>query len=120
VPGTWLTRADDQPGQRPAHTQPDHRINLRRPATAGALPDDEERLWHSHRYEVKSGMLAAPGIPERACFTDLVTTYGKTFHTWQYDRDDFPYGIPPLMTGLTADGQLDEALVAAANQGDGR
>jgi Protein of unknown function (DUF1264) len=31
-----------------------------------ALPDDEKRLWHSHRYEVKSGTLAAPGIPERA------------------------------------------------------
>jgi hypothetical protein len=41
-----------------------------------------------------------------------VTTYGKTFHTWQYDRDDFPYGIPQLMMALTADGQLDEALVA--------
>jgi hypothetical protein len=80
-----------------------------------ALPDDEKRLWHSHRYEVKSGTLAAPGIPElaeRAYFTDLVTTYGKTFHTWQYDRDDFPYGIPQLMMGLTADGQLNEALVA--------
>jgi Protein of unknown function (DUF1264) len=79
------------------------------------LPDDEKRLWHSHRYEVRSGTRAAPGIPElaeRAYFTDLVTTYGKTFHTWQYDRHDFPYGIPQLMMGLTADGQLDEALVA--------
>jgi uncharacterized protein DUF1264 len=78
------------------------------------LPDDEKRLWHSHHYEVKSGILAAPGIPElaeRAYFTDLVTTYGKTFHTWQYDRDDFPYGIPQLMMGLTRDGQADEALV---------
>lgn len=60
------------------------------------LPDDEKRLWHSHHYEVKSGILVAPGIPELAehtYFSDLVTTYGKTFHTWQYDRDDFPYGI---------------------------
>jgi Protein of unknown function (DUF1264) len=84
-----------------------------------ALPDDEKRLWHSHHYEVKSGTLAAPGIPElaeRAYFTDLVTTYGKTFHTWQYDRDDFPYGIPQLMMGLTADGQLTEALVADRDQ----
>ena len=37
--------------------------------------------------------------------------FGKTFHTWQYDRDDFPYGIPQLMMGLTADGQADEALI---------
>ena len=37
--------------------------------------------------------------------------YGKTFHTWQYDRDDFPYGIPQLMMGFTADGQANEALI---------
>ncbi|GGT20887.1 OBAP family protein [Streptomyces griseoviridis] len=79
-----------------------------------ALPEDEKRLWHSHHYEVKSGTLTAPGIPdlaEHTYFTDLVSTYGKTFHTWQYDRDDFPYGIPQLMMGLTEDGQIDEALV---------
>jgi hypothetical protein len=40
-----------------------------------------------------------------------VTTYGKTFHTWQYDRDDFPYGIPQLMMGLTDDGQAREDLI---------
>ncbi|GAA1128708.1 OBAP family protein [Citricoccus alkalitolerans] len=79
-----------------------------------SLPEDEKRLWHSHHYEVKSGVLAAPGVPElaeHAYFTDLVTTYGKTFHTWQYDRDDFPYGIPQLMMGLTEDGQADEELI---------
>lgn len=85
-----------------------------------ALPEEEKRLWHSHHYEVKSGILTAPGVPElaeHAYFTDLVTTYGKTFHTWQYDRDDFPYGIPQLMMGLTADGQVDEELL---RQRDGR
>lgn len=48
------------------------------------LPDDKKRLWHSHHYEVKSGVLVAPGIPEmaeHAYFKDLVSTYGKTFHT---------------------------------------
>lgn len=80
-----------------------------------ALPEEEKRLWHSHHHEVKSGVLTAPGVPElaeRAYFTDLVSTYGKTFHTWQYDRDDFPYGIPQLMMGLTGDGQADESLIA--------
>ena len=79
-----------------------------------ALSDHEKRLWHSHHYEVKSGVLVAPGIPdlaEHAYFEDLVTTYGKTFHTWQYDRDDFPYGIPQLMMGFTEDGQADEAMI---------
>ena len=84
------------------------------------LPDEEKRLWHSHRYEVKSGILVAPGIPdlaEHAYFEDLVSTYGKTFHTWQYDRDDFPYGIPQLMMGLTEDGQADEELIHARDGG---
>ncbi len=78
------------------------------------LPEDEKRLWHSHHHEVKSGILVAPGIPdlaEHAYFRDLVTTYGKTFHTWQYDRDDFPYGIPQLMMGFTEDGQADEPMI---------
>ena len=26
------------------------------------LPDEEKKYWHSHHYEVKSGLLAAPGI----------------------------------------------------------
>lgn len=80
-----------------------------------SLPDDEKRLWHSHHYEVKSGTLQAPGIPElaeRSYFEDLVTTYGKTFHHWQIDRDDFPYGIPQLMMGFTEDGQADPAMIA--------
>ena len=83
------------------------------------LPDEEKRLWHSHDYEVKSGTLVAPGIPElaeRAYFQDLVSTYGKTFHTWQVDRDDFPYGIPQLMMGFTADGQVNEDMVEARDR----
>lgn len=77
------------------------------------LPDDEKRLWHSHGYEVKSGELIAPGVPElagHAFMEDLVTTYGKTWHTWQIDRDaNFPMGIPQLMMGFTKDGQIDQA-----------
>ena len=83
------------------------------------LPEDEKRLWHSHHYEVKSGQLVAPGIPElaeHAYFADLVSTYGKTFHTWQVDRHDFPYGIPQLMMGFTADGQADEAMLRARDR----
>ena len=81
-----------------------------------SLDEDEKLLWHSHHHEVKSGTLQAPGVPElaeHAYFEDLVTTYGKTFHTWQYDRHDFPYGIPQLMMGFTADGQAHEHLVEA-------
>lgn len=78
------------------------------------LPEEEKRLWHSHHYEVKSGELLAPGIPEmaeHAYFEDLVSTYGKTWHTWQIDRDDFPLGIPQLMMGFTADGQIHQQMI---------
>lgn len=80
-----------------------------------ALPAEEKRLWHSHHYEVKSGELIAPRVPERAehaYFADLASTYGKTFHMWQIDRDDFPYGVPQLMMGFTADGQVNQAMLA--------
>lgn len=77
------------------------------------LPEEEKKLWHSHHYEVKSGMLVAPGVPdmgEHAFMADLVTTYGKTWHTWQIDRDhDLPLGIPQLMMGFTRDGQVSQS-----------
>lgn len=63
-----------------------------------------------------SGQLVAPGIPEIAeneLMQKLVTTYGKTWHTWQVDRGDtLPLGLPKLMMGFTADGQGDPAMLA--------
>ena len=80
------------------------------------LPPEEQRLWHSHAYEVKSGLLLAPGLgdhAEKALMKDFATTYGKTWHTWQVDRGDaLPYGIPQLMMGFTGDGQVNPDLVA--------
>jgi hypothetical protein len=74
------------------------------------LPPEEKKLWHSHAYEVKAGLLAAPGLPdsvEKKLMKDLATTYGKTWHTWQVDRGDaLPMGIPQLMMSFTADGQV--------------
>lgn len=82
----------------------------------GTLPRDERALWHSHRYEVKSGALLAPGIPEKAeheLMEQLVTTYGKTWHTWHTDRQkELPTGIPHAMMGFTQDGQLRPELLA--------
>jgi hypothetical protein len=79
------------------------------------LPDEERRYWHSHQFEVKSGQLTAPGIPEPAeheMMKKLVNTYGKTWHTWQYDRHaDLPLGVPQLMMGFTQPGQAKESLV---------
>jgi uncharacterized protein DUF1264 len=79
------------------------------------LPEEEKQLWHSHQYEVKSGELFAPNIPdiaEHELMEELVNTYGKTWHFWQVDRGDkLPLGIPQLMMGFTADGQLDPKLL---------
>lgn len=79
------------------------------------LPAGEKKYWHSHRYEVKSGSLIAPGLPpvaEHALMSKIVNTYGKTWHTWHTDRDNtLPLGEPTLMMGFTADGQMNPALL---------
>lgn len=80
------------------------------------LPDEEKKLWHSHHYEVKSGSLIAPGLPlvaEHELMEKLVSTYGKTFHTWHTDRDlKLPLGHPMVMMGFTREGQLADSLLA--------
>jgi hypothetical protein len=84
------------------------------------LPPEEKHLWHSHVYEVRSGSLVAPGIPEvveRELMTKLAGTYGKTWHTWHTDQQNpLPLGAPTLMMGFTADGQTNEQMVAARDQ----
>lgn len=83
-----------------------------------SLPQDERRLWHSHVFEVKSGMLVMPQpsplVPqalwekaETAEMEEVVKLYGKVYHLWQVDRGDkLPLGEPQLMTSLTAEDQL--------------
>lgn len=76
------------------------------------LEHEERKLWHTHVFEVKSGMLIMPkpaAIPteeweaaENKVMEDLVTVYGKTFHFWQVDRGDkLPLGMPRLMGSYT-------------------
>jgi hypothetical protein len=80
------------------------------------LPEEEKKLWHSHQYEVKSGTLIAPGLPdvaEHELMEKLVSTYGKTIHTWHTDRElTLPIGAPQIMMGFTKDGQLNNQLLA--------
>ncbi|HAB03928.1 MAG TPA: DUF1264 domain-containing protein [Pseudomonas sp.] len=85
-----------------------------------ALPAKEKAMWHSHGYEVSSGQLVAPGIPqvaEHALMKRLAHTYGKTWHTWHTDQDKaLPIGVPQLMMGFTADGQADPKMVEQRNR----
>ena len=84
------------------------------------LPDDEKRLWHSHRYETTSGELVMAGIPETVEHTAmqmLETTYGKTWHTWQIDQNSaLPLGIPQLMMGFTDSGQVKQEMIQSRDK----
>jgi hypothetical protein len=84
------------------------------------LSAEEKKLWHSHHYEVKSGELIAPGIPEVAeheLMEKLVSTYGKTIHTWHTDQEKtLPVGSPMIMMAFTKDGQLDPKLITARDK----
>ncbi|WWC59325.1 uncharacterized protein I303_101877 [Kwoniella dejecticola CBS 10117] len=88
-----------------------------------SLPEDEKKYWHSHKYEVDSGMLmlgtkslvpnAMTDIAERPSMLELHRTYGKTTHTWAYDRSpDLPLGPPQIMMAYTEDSQVDKKLLA--------
>jgi hypothetical protein len=90
----------------------------------GTLPDEERAYWHPHDFEVLSGQLAAPGLPEKAekaLMKQLMNSYGKTWHTWhtgRHDRPDdgggtrLPLGDPQLMWSFNREGECDEALAA--------
>jgi hypothetical protein len=82
------------------------------------LEPDERKYWHSHVFEVKSGMLLMPrptGIPaavwevaENKEMEEVVTLYGKIFHLWQTDKGHkLPLGEPQLMTSYTDYNQFD-------------
>lgn len=85
-----------------------------------ALPEKERALWHQHRYEVMSGALVAPGMSEKQELEFLrkaISTYGKTWHTWNSAMDaDLPIGRPELMMGFTRDGQMKAELLSARDQ----
>jgi hypothetical protein len=85
------------------------------------LPDEEKPYWHPHNYEILSGQLSAPGLPEaaeRAFMKELMNSYGKTWHTWHTGRHDgepgdrLPLGDPKLMWSFNRDGEADERLKA--------
>ncbi|MCJ1433266.1 hypothetical protein MMC27_002625 [Xylographa pallens] len=89
------------------------------PRIFATLPAEERRLWHSHVFEVKSGMLIMPqpklvprAVWEKAETKEMeqvVGLYGKTYHLWQVDRGDVvPMGAPELMMSFTGEEQLME------------
>jgi hypothetical protein len=85
------------------------------------LPAEEKKMWHSHVYEVKSGQLIGPGLSdaaERELMNKIISTYGKTWHTWstEHFNDSLPIGIPSLMMAFTKDGQAHPSLIEQRDQ----
>jgi hypothetical protein len=79
------------------------------------LPEVEKRYWHPHTYEVLGGGLIAPAMQpaeELAFMRGLLTTWGKTWHTWPDPTTPVPMGEPLLMWSLTGDGQDAPGLIA--------
>ncbi|WP_019819254.1 OBAP family protein [Saccharomonospora saliphila] len=84
-----------------------------------SLPEEEKDYWHPHNYEVLSGQLVAPGLPdaaEKAFLRLLLNSYGKTWHTWHTGRHDgepgtaVPLGAPTLMWSFNRDGECEQSL----------
>ena len=89
------------------------------------LDAEEQKLWHSHEFEVKSGMLILPTPSthkghedeweklETEAMKEVIGLYGKLWHFWQVDKGhELPLGRPMLMGSLTEERQtkLDETL----------
>ncbi|KAF3183054.1 hypothetical protein TWF788_005852 [Orbilia oligospora] len=94
------------------------------------LPESEKKLWHTHNYEVKSGILAMPqpsispipaaawDVLEDAEMKELIKMYGKTYHLWQVDKHDVPMGEPQLMSTYTKEDQVPSGLRTALEKRD--
>ncbi|KAM0789921.1 hypothetical protein ACM66B_006761 [Microbotryomycetes sp. NB124-2] len=87
------------------------------------LQDEEKRYWHSHKHEVEGGILqlgtkglvpqVGEDLAEKGPMSELHKTYGKTIHTWAYDKyPDLPLGPPHLMMSLQSDDKIASGLRA--------
>lgn len=84
------------------------------------LPKDERKYWHPHNYEVLSGQLVAPRLPEAAekeLMRSKINSYGKTWHVWNTGQGDgnsgdkLPLGEPMLAWSFNHDGEIQPKLI---------
>lgn len=84
-----------------------------------SLPAQEKKYWHPHNYEILSGQLVAPWIPdaaEKALMKDKMNSYGKTWHIWNTGMfgekgDAVPLGQPELAWSFNRDGEVLPGLL---------
>ncbi len=88
------------------------------------LAEEEKRYWHPHNYEILSGQLIAPGLPDVAeleLMRGKVNSYGKTWHTWATGSEvtpgkDFPLGPARLAWSFNGDGEAKKGLVESRDR----
>jgi len=92
--------------------------------TYTTLPEEEKALWHPHNFEILSGQLRMPGVPdvaEKAALRRKINSYGKTWHTWMAGMSDgrndrLPLGPPRLQWSFNRDGEIMPGLVTARDR----
>jgi hypothetical protein len=83
------------------------------------LPREERAYWHPHNYEILSGQLRMPGLPdvaEKQTMTTKMNSYGKTWHVWKtgvfnQQADALPFGPPHLAWSFNYDGEAAAGMV---------
>lgn len=76
------------------------------------LPSEEKQLWHPHRFEVESGLLAALGQQSNLqVANEYKTTWGKAVYTWPDPNTRIPTGQPRVMAPPTQLAQVDEQRI---------
>lgn len=83
------------------------------------LPEEERKYWHPHNYEILSGQLVAPGLPDVAdkeLMESKMNSYGKTWHVWSTgtadgEGDEIPMGDPMLAWSFNRDGEAKPGVV---------
>jgi hypothetical protein len=88
------------------------------------LPTEEKAFWHPHNYEILSGQLRMPGLPdvaEKEALKGKMNSYGKTWHTWMtgmhnHKADPLPFGHPHLQWSFNRDGEDMPGMVTARDK----
>jgi hypothetical protein len=88
------------------------------------LPKDEKAFWHPHNFEILSGQLRMPGVPdvaEKEALKGKINSYGKTWHTWMTGvysgkSDALPLGPPSLQWSFNRDGEAIPEMVDARDR----
>jgi hypothetical protein len=84
-----------------------------------SLPEEEKQYWHPHNYEILSGQLVAPSLPdiaEKELMQGKMNSYGKTWHVWNtgsmgVGADKLPLGQPMLAWSFNRDGEAKPGMV---------